>query len=109
MEPSHEIVLCCFSDNQDTAALKFDLFVDEYAAKHQIEYFFVESIRRLPIAFGEFIIHLNQKQYDKEYYCMPHYFDHRNMFFYNIDDDDVLYPLLEVDVSLFFIRTVVFE
>ena len=135
MEESHEIVIGCFAGTEDIAAVKFDWFIDEYAADHQLEYFFVESIRRLPAEFGNFIIRQKREEnatildnitqeifaamasgdpelsdeLTKEYLKINNnYFDHRVAVFYNVDDDALALPLMD-DKSMFFIRVVVFQ
>ena len=135
MEESHEIVLGCYAPDPDTAEICIDWFVSQYAADNDLEYFFVESIRRLPAAFGNFINHHqreeNQQVLDdiedeiftamdsgdtetsselsKVFLLMNNnQFDHRTAIYYCVDDDDMALPI-QGDQSLFYIRVVVFQ
>ena len=135
MEESHEIVLGCCAPDQDTAEICIDWFVTQYAIDNQLEYFYVESIRRLPAAFGNFINHHQEEEKEKtldeisdeiyaaatsgdpersdelsKVYLMlnTNQFDHRTAIYYCVDDDDMALPVTD-DNSMFYIRVVVFQ
>ena len=135
METSHEIVLGCFAKAEDTAEVKFDWFVTQYAADNELEYFFVESIRRLPAAFGNLVAaHKREEtqqvlndiedeiftamdsgdtaassELSKVYLLLNDVqFNHRTAIYYNVDDDDMAIPSAE-DRDLFYVRGVVFQ
>lgn len=136
MEVSHEIVLGCYAADPDTAAIKFDWFCEEYVADQKLEYSFVESIRRLPRLFGEYIDRQKSEETQKvlddisdeiydaatsgdpvssdelsKVYLMlnTNQFDHRTAIFYNIDDDPMALPIPASISPFFFIRVVIFQ
>ena len=135
MEPSHEIVLGCCAPDPDTAEICIDWFVTQYAADNDLEYFYVESISRLPAAFGNFINHHQEQEkqnvldsisdeiyaaatsgnpilsdeLSKVYLLMnDNQFDHRTAIYFCIDGDDLAIHSAE-DRDLFYVRVVVFQ
>jgi hypothetical protein len=133
MEPTPEIVIGCFAPDPDVADIKFEWFCDDYAEDHELEYFYIESIRRLPSLFGEMITHLTKDvtvldnlsgdiyaaadrgdsessdRLSKVYSSLSaDQFDHRSTIYYNVDDAPSALPM-DDDRSFFFTRVVVFQ
>ena len=132
MEPTPEIVIGCFAPAEDVAEIKFEWFCGDYADDHELEYFFVEGIRRLPSLFGD-MIHLTgdvtvldnlsgdiyaaaergdserSDRLSKVYSSLnADQFDHHTTIYYNVDNAPSAL-VMDDDRSMFFIRVVVFQ
>ena len=132
MEPTPEIIIGCFAPAEDVAEIKFEWFCGDYADDHELEYFFVEGIRRLPSLFGD-MIHLTgdvtvldnlsddiyaaaergdserSDRLSKVYSSLnADQFDHHTTIYYNVDNAPSAL-VMDDDRSMFFIRVVVFQ